>query len=119
MEPRRDNDGDRRSWPRYPFEAALEWVIQGRRAATGRGKTIDVSSGGILFQSEKEVAEGVQIELAIAWPVRLSDVAGLTWHVTGRTVRSQGKCAAVKILHHNIRTRPVAGRPVVPPGTRR
>jgi hypothetical protein len=115
MEPRGHNDGDRRSWPRYPVEAALEYrVIHGRSTATGQGKTINLSSGGVLFQSDQDVAKGVQIELAIVWPARLNDVAGLTLHVTGRTVRSQGKCAAVKILRHEFRTRPVAGRPVVP-----
>ena len=118
MEPRSDNEGDRRSWPRYSLEAALEWVIQGRRVARGRGTTINLSSGGALFQSDQAVAEGVQIELAIAWPARLNDVAGLTLHVKGRTVRTQGKCAAVKILRREFRTRPVAGQPVVPLRTR-
>lgn len=118
MAPRSGNGGDRRSCPRYPIEAALEWVIQGRRAAAGRGKTINLSSGGILFQSDQAVGERMQIELAIAWPMRLNDLAGLTLHVTGRTVRSQGKCAAVRILRREFRTRPVASRPVVPLRTR-
>lgn len=118
MEPRSDSKGDRRSWPRYPIDAALEWVIHRRIAAVGRGKTINLSSGGVLFQSDQAVAEGVQIELAIAWPARLDDMAGLTLHVTGRTVRTQGKCAAVKILRREFRTRPVAGQPVVPLRTR-
>jgi hypothetical protein len=119
MEPTSENEGDRRSRPRYPLEATLEYrVILGRSTAIGQGKTINLSSGGVLFQSDQDVAEGVQIELAIAWPVRLNDVAGLTWHVTGRTVRSQGKCAAVKISRREFRTRPVAGRPVVPLRTR-
>ena len=114
MKPKNVNDGERRSRPRYSLEAALEWVIQGRRVARGRGTTINLSSGGALFQSDQAVAEGVQIELAIAWPARLNDVAGLTLLVKGRTVRTQGKCAAVKILRREFRTRPVAGLPVVP-----
>jgi hypothetical protein len=118
MARRSGNGGDRRLCPRYPIEAALEWVIQGRRAAAGLGKTINFSSRGILFQSDQTVAERAQIELAIAWPARLDNVAGLTLHVTGRTVRSQGKCAAVKILRREFRTRPLAGRPVVPLRTR-
>ena len=117
MEPRSDNEGDRRSQPRYPVEAALEYqVIHGRRVATGRGKTLNISSRGVLFQSNQTVAEAAPIKLEIAWPVRLNDVVGLTWHVTGRTVRSQGKCTAVKILCHEFRTRAVVGRLVVPLG---
>jgi hypothetical protein len=80
------------------------------------GLALDESN--ILFQSHQDVAEGVQIELTIAWPVRLNDVAGLTWHVTGRTLRSQGKCAAVKMLRREFRIRPLAGRPVVSLRTR-
>lgn len=120
MESSSANEGDRRSWPRYPFEAALEYrIIHGRRVATGRGKTINLSSRGVLFQSDQAVAEGMQIELAIAWPARLNNVAGLTLHVTGRTVRSQGKCAAVKISRHEFRTRAIVGQPVAPSRVRR
>ena len=69
MEPRGHNEGDRRSWPRYPLETALEYqVIHGSSTATGQGKTINLSSGGVLFQSDQDVAEGIQIELAIVWP---------------------------------------------------
>lgn len=119
MEPRSDNEGDRRSWPRYPVAAPIEYrVIRGRCTATGQGKTINLSSGGVLFQSDQYVANGMRIELAIGWPVRLNDVAGLTLHVTGFTLRSQGKCAAVRILRREFRTRAVAGRPVVPLRTR-
>ena len=97
-------DKDRRTWPRYPIEAALEYrVIHGRRAATGRGRTINLSNRGVLFQSDQAVADGVQIELAIAWPARLNDVARLAWHVTGRTVWSRGKHAAVKISRCEFR----------------
>jgi len=120
MESSTANERDRRSWPRYPFEAALEYrVIHGRRVTTGRGKTINLSSRGVYFQSDQAVAEGMEIQLAIAWPACLDNVAGLTLHVTGRTVRSQGMCAAVKIAQHEFRTRAVAGRPVVTPRIRR
>ena len=113
MELRSASEPDRRSGPRHPFEAALQYrLIRGGMVATGRGKTVNLSSRGVLFLSDKPLAAGMQIELAIAWPACLKGVA-LTLHVTGRTVRSQGKCAAVKILYHEFRTREVAGEPVV------
>ena len=119
MELRRDDEGNRRLWPRYLIEAALEYrVIHGRRVTTGRGKTINLSSRGVLFQSDQAVAEGMRIELAIAWPARVNNVAGLTLHVTGRTVWSKGRRAAVKVSHHEFRTRAVAGRLAVPQRTR-
>jgi hypothetical protein len=112
MESRSDNEGERRSRPRYPVEAALEYrVIYGRRVATGRGKTLNLSSHCVLFQSDQAVAEGARIELEIAWPARLNDVVGLTWHVTGRTVWNQGTSTAVEIWRHEFRTRADAGRP--------
>lgn len=119
MELRRDGENNRRSSPRYLIEAALEYrVIHGRRVTTGLGKTINLSSRGVLFQSDQAVAEGMRIELAIAWPARLDNVAGLTLHVTGRTVWSKGKCAAVKVSHHEFRTRAIVGRLAVPRRTR-
>ena len=119
MGTRRHSESDRRSWPRYPFEAALEYrLIRGRKVSTGRGKTVNVSSRGVLFQSDKPLAAGAQIELAIAWPALLNDAAGLTLHVTGRTVRSQENCAAVRILRYEFRTRAAVGPVAVPPRTR-
>jgi hypothetical protein len=92
---------------RYPIDAELEYkLIHDRNVfETGRGKTINVSSSGILFESERALPPGMQIELSIAWPARLADAVALKLCVSGRTVRAQDNCTAVQIQRHTFRTR--------------
>jgi hypothetical protein len=92
---------------RYPIDAALEYkLIQDRQVfETGHGKTINVSSSGILFESQRALPPGMEIELSIAWPARISDTVAMKLCVSGRTVRAQDNCTAVKILQHTLRTR--------------
>jgi hypothetical protein len=79
---------------------------------SGTGTTVDVSSGGLLLEIGQELAPGVMIELSIAWPVLLHNVAPLQLVVAGRVVRAQGRRVAVRMIQHEFRTAGVslAGR---------
>jgi hypothetical protein len=92
---------------RYPIDAELEYkLIHGRNVfQTGEGRTINVSSSGILFESRRALPPGMEIELSIAWPARLGDAVALKLCVCGRTVRAQDNCTAVQIQRHTFRTR--------------
>ena len=98
---------DRRKERRYPIDADVEYslIYQGRTIETGRGRTVDASSNGILFESKRALPAGVQIELSIAWPVRLADRVALKLCVSGQTVRGRGNCTAVAIRRHVFRTK--------------
>jgi hypothetical protein len=98
---------DQRSNHRYPIEVALEYraVLPNRSVVTGFGGTINLSSGGVLFQSESSLPAGVAIELMIAWPARFESLAGLNLHAMGKTVRTQDNCTAVVVHRHEFRTR--------------
>ena len=102
----RTSIADRRVYRRYPLDVELEYkLIHNRRAIeTGHGKTVNASSSGILFQSRRALPPGMDIELSIAWPARIGDVVALKLWVSGRTVRGQDHCTAVKILRHTFRT---------------
>ena len=97
---------ERRSDRRYRIQAQLEYKLFRRRRviATGRGQTVNVSSTGILFESDQPLPEGCDIELSIMWPVHLNDTAGLKLCVTGRIVRAQDNCIAVRAGQHEFRT---------------
>jgi hypothetical protein len=107
---------DRRSDRRYPIDAELVYqlVRHGQAVETGHGRTLNVSSSGILFEAACALPRGAPIELSIAWPARLGDVVALKLCVTGRTVRCQNNCTAVLIQRHIFRTKGtrevVAGR---------
>jgi hypothetical protein len=96
--------GDRRLARRYPITAELEYRIVGREglAYSGAGQTINLSTGGILFQSEQALTPGMRIELTIAWPARLNDAVDLNLCVCGRVARTDGKSHVVRIREHEF-----------------
>jgi hypothetical protein len=98
--------GDRRSDRRYDITLELRWKLIRRRRVldTGTGTTLDLSSGGILFESERQLPAGGSIELSISWPVMLNNVAPLQLVVTGRVVRAAGRRAAIRMVQHEFRT---------------
>ena len=98
--------GDRRTDRRYDIHLDLRWKLIRRRRIleTGTGATIDFSSGGILFETERALPVGLNVELSVAWPVLLHNVAQLQLVVSGRIVRSQGGRAAIQMTAHEFRT---------------
>ena len=98
--------GDRRIDKRYQLQLDLKWKLIRRRKVqdTGSGQTIDVSSGGILFDASRPMPVGLNVELSIAWPVLLHNVAPMQLVVSGRIIRSVGSQVAIRITQHEFRT---------------
>jgi PilZ domain len=88
------------------MERDVQYTISGRRGTEdkGEGKTINVSSCGILFTCQHQLAVGRRVRLCISWPVLLNDKVGLKLVVRGRVVRSEGGRAAIEIQQHEFRT---------------
>ena len=98
--------GDRRGDRRYRIDLELRWKLIRRRKVrdTGGGHTIDLSSGGVLFDATRPLPTGMNVELSIAWPVLLHNVAPMQLVVSGRIVRCSGSLAALQIRQHEFRT---------------
>jgi len=98
--------GERRNDRRYGIQLDLRWKLIRRRRVldSGVGHTIDLSSGGILFDSGRQLPVGLNVELAISWPVLLRDVAPLQLIVSGRIVRGSQSRTAVCMTQHEFRT---------------
>ncbi len=102
------NNVDRRRSPRYPIEREIRYVIPSRRkngGETGTGKTINISSNGILFTTDQPLIPGSRIKLAVDWPVRLENICQLKLVAFGRVVRYESGTAAVEIEQYEFRTR--------------
>jgi hypothetical protein len=100
-------EADRRAARRYDIALDLRWkVIWGRRTwGTGTGTTLNLSSGGILFEADRQLSpEGLKVELSISWPVLLDNQTPLQLVVTGRIVRALGRRTAIHISQHQFRT---------------
>jgi hypothetical protein len=98
--------GDRRADKRYEIHLDLRWKLVRRRRVleTGSGYTVDLSSGGILFEAGRQLPVGFHLEISISWPIMLHSVSPLQLVVKAKIVRSDEGRAAVRILQHEFRT---------------
>jgi hypothetical protein len=99
-------NGDRRNDRRYGIHLDLRWKLIRRRRVldTGVGRTLDLSSGGILFDAGRQLPVGLNVELAISWPVLLRNEAPMQLIVSGRIVRTAQNRTAVAMAQHEFRT---------------
>jgi hypothetical protein len=98
--------GDRREDRRYGIHLDVKWKLIRRRRVldAGTGTTLDLSSGGLMFDPGRHLPEGLNVELSITWPVLLHNVAPLQLVVSGRIVRANGRNVAVRTVQHEFRT---------------
>jgi len=99
--------GDRRAARRYDLQLEVRWTLIRRRRAvdSGVGRTIDISSRGVLFEADRPLPLAWNVELSVFWPVLLGDVAPLQLAISGAIVRSQGQRVAIRMHRHEFRIR--------------
>jgi PilZ domain len=98
--------GERREDRRYSLLLDLRWKLIRRRKVldVGTGRTMDLSSGGLLFDAGRHLPSGMNVELSIAWPALLHNVAPMQLTVSGKIVRTNGTLVGVRITQHEFRT---------------
>jgi hypothetical protein len=98
--------GDRRFDRRYAIALELRWKLVRRRKVleSGTGSTLDLSSGGVLFEAGRQLPVGLNVELSISWPALLHDLAPMQLAVSGRIVRTHGSRTAILMSQHEFRT---------------
>jgi hypothetical protein len=97
---------DRRAADRFPIEREVKYKALTRKGLDepGLGKTINMSSNGILFQTSSTLLPGRRLELAVNWPAQLGNGCPLKLVAKGKVVRSDANTAAVEILQYEFRT---------------
>lgn len=96
---------DRRSAVRFPISQDVRYrVYKKATIETGFGKTINISSNGILFTAEREFALGERVEVAVNWPAQLDNKCPLKLVTAGRVMRSEGTTVAIAIDRYEFRT---------------
>jgi len=105
---RAEANDDRRTSNRLPIERDVRYKVLGGKKTvkqTGLGKTLNMSSGGVLFTTESPLPEGERVEVAICWPAQLNDTLPLKLVAMGRLVRAEESQAALAIERYEFKTR--------------
>jgi hypothetical protein len=97
---------DRRHSDRFPIEREVRYKVLNKRSSeeVGEGKTVNISSSGVLFTVDHILLPGRRMELAISWPAQLNDKCALKLVARGRVVRFEGGLAAIEIQQYEFRT---------------
>jgi hypothetical protein len=98
---------ERRESARFPVHLELHYrgVYPGADTSTGIGRTLDISSSGILFSAQEQIPLGRSMEVSVTWPARLEGSCPLKLVAVGSVVRSEGNRTAVRILRYEFRTK--------------
>jgi hypothetical protein len=103
----RDNaQSERRQSDRFPIEREVKYRVMNKRSGDecGEGKTVNISSAGVLFTAEHILLPGRRMELAISWPAQLNNKVALRLVARGRVVRFENGLAAIEIQQYEFRT---------------
>ena len=111
---------DRRGSDRFPIERDVRYSVMNRRGSDeiGEGRTINMSSSGVLIASTQMLLPGRRVEVAISWPAQLNNKVALKLVARGRVVRYDQGRAAVEIQQYEFRTQSgaaAAGAGTTPP----
>src|ERR1700746_2424451 len=90
------HETDRRGAERFPIQREFRYKIVSRKdiEEIGFGKTINMSSNGVLFTTDRHLLPGKRLEVSISWPAQLNSRIALKLVARGRVVRSEEDRAA-------------------------
>jgi len=102
---------DRRHSDRFPIEREVRYRVLSKRSGeeAGDGRTINISSSGVLFTSQHILLPGRRLELSISWPAQLNNKCALKLVARGRVVRFEHGRAAIEIQQYEFRTQSLSG----------
>ena len=97
---------DRRTSNRFAIEREIRYRVVNKKGQQegGLGKTVNMSSTGILFSTERPIVPGRTLEIAVSWPAQLNNSCALKFCARGRVVRADNGMAAIHIQHYEFRT---------------
>lgn len=101
-----DRTNDRRKKLRFPVNREMRYKLleDDTIIAAGEGETIDMSSGGVSFRTNKTLKADSLIELSISWPALLNDSCPMRLVVFGRVARRADSVAACTVEKWEFRT---------------
>ena len=98
-----ENTQDRRHSDRFPIEREVCFRVMNKRGTdeAGDGKTLNISSSGVLFSTDQMLLPGRRLEVSINWPAQFDSKCALKLVARGRVVRFEQGRVAIEIQHTN------------------
>lgn len=101
---------NRRLGMRFPIEMAVTYRVGAKSVEWLSGKTVNISSSGVLIRTDTRPVRGSKVQLALAWPKLLDDRIPLRLMVHGHVVRSVNGEVAISFKRFEFRTARELGR---------
>ena len=96
---------ERRRRTRFPIALVARYAVLGRLEIEGTGRTVNISSHGVLITSAHDLSPGTRIRVMVEWPISLSDTCPLVLHIRGIVVRSDRGLVAVRFWTYEFHTK--------------
>jgi c-di-GMP-binding flagellar brake protein YcgR len=92
---------ERRAYRRYPVSINIEYRIISAEPNTRvyDGRTVNISSGGLLLESQTAVEVGAEVEACIALPGRLDNTLAIFLKIKGKSIRCHERHCAIVLDH--------------------
>lgn len=105
-EPAREIHRDARLHFRYPITLDVEYRLlkNGKVVRRGSGKTSNISSSGVLFDTQDVVPAIGHVEVLMTWPFSLNGNCQLRLVMRGQIQRVEGNSVAVRAKRYEFRT---------------
>ena len=104
----RSNQPDRRGSERFSVEREIYYrVVTNTRGmeVSGYGRTVNISSSGVMFTTEQLLPSRCRIQLEIDWPAKLDNKCALKFVAEGHLLRSEAGFAVLEIQRYELRTK--------------
>jgi hypothetical protein len=102
----RDRLGERRASMRFPIVSDMRYEVSRGRGLpkSGIGRTVNMSSRGVLFAAPEVLPPGKRIRLSVSWPAQLDGKYALKLLAWGWITRCEGTNVAMEIENYEFRT---------------
>ncbi|MFB3829295.1 MAG: PilZ domain-containing protein [Bryobacteraceae bacterium] len=100
---------ERRGKHRFRIELGVQCRVLDRRDVVegGFGRTVDISSSGVLIRVAARLSPGERIALTLRWPALINEICPVNLVIEGSVVRNTECDTAVAIDRYEFRTRGV------------
>jgi len=94
----------------FPLALEMQYQVVGgpARETRGAGRTLWMSSREVIFESERTLPAGTELEILVSWPALLEDRIGLQLWIRGCVLHTLSHGMTAGIRKYQFRTRSLA-----------